>query len=149
VQHYVHHAAALATAGSADRPASRDRRGVRAGSRPRLRGPGALEDWLAQLPGREGWLCFVAFDGDEPAGAGALFVTGTVGWLGIGATVPKHRGKGAQSAVIAKRIEAAAALGCEILVSETGKPVDGRAGPPYRLVRAGFESAYVRRNYER
>jgi GNAT superfamily N-acetyltransferase len=111
--------------------------------------PDLFEDWLARLPGREGWHCFVAFDGDEPAGAGALYVTGTTGWLGIGATIPEHRGKGAQSALIVERIEAAAALGCEILITETGKPVNGRAGPSYRnLVRAGFEPAYVRPNYE-
>ena len=112
--------------------------------------PELFEGWLAQLPGREGWHCFVAFDGDQPAGAGALYVNGRIGWFGIGATIPEHRGKGSQSAVLAKRIEAATALGCEILVSETGKPVEGRAGPSYRnLVRAGFEPVYVRENYER
>lgn len=112
--------------------------------------PALFEDWLARLPGREGWHCLVAFDGDEPAGAGALYMTGTTGWLGVGATVPEHRGKGAQSALIAKRIELAAALGCELVVTETGEPIDGRAGPSYRnLVRAGFEPAYVRLNYER
>jgi GNAT superfamily N-acetyltransferase len=112
--------------------------------------PELFADWLARLPGRDGWHCFVAFDDDQPAGAGALYVTGKVGWLGVGATVPEHRGKGAQSASIAKRIETAAALGCEVVVTETGKPVEGRAGPSYRnLVRAGFGPAYVRANYER
>ena len=106
--------------------------------------------WLEPLPGRDGWHCFVAFDGDEPAGAGALYVTGKTGWLGIAATVPEHRGKGAQSAIIARRIEAAAALGCEIVVSETGEPVDGQPGPSYRnLVRTEFQPLYVRPNYER
>jgi GNAT superfamily N-acetyltransferase len=112
--------------------------------------PGTFVEWLARLPQRDGWHCFVAFDGDEPAGAGALFVTGTVGWLGIGATVPEHRGKGAQSALIAKRIEAAADLGCEVVVSETGKPIDDRAGPSYRnLMRAGLEPVYVRPSFQR
>jgi GNAT superfamily N-acetyltransferase len=111
--------------------------------------PDLFRDWLARLPGRPGWHCFVAFDGNQPAGAGALYVTGTTGWLGIGATVPEHRGKGAQSAIIAKRIEAAAALGCEVVVSETGEPIDGRPGPSYRnLLRAGLEPVYVRPNYE-
>jgi GNAT superfamily N-acetyltransferase len=111
--------------------------------------PELFADWLAALPGRDGWHCFVAFDGDEPAGAGALYVTGKVGWLGVGATVPEHRGKGSQSALIAKRIETAAELGCNVLVTETGKPIEGRPGPSYRnLVRAGFEPAYVRLNYE-
>jgi GNAT superfamily N-acetyltransferase len=112
--------------------------------------PDLFRNWLALLPAREGWHCFAAFDGDEPAGAGALYVTGETGWLGIGATVPEHRGKGAQSALIAKRIEAAAELGCEVVVSETGKPIDGRAGPSFRnLLRAGLEPVYVRPSFQR
>ena len=112
--------------------------------------PELFRGWLALLPARDGWHCFVAFDGDEPAGAGALYVAGKTGWVGIGATVPEHRGKGAQSALIAKRIEAAAELGCEVVVSETGKPIDGRAGPSYRnLVRAGLEPVYVRPSFQR
>jgi hypothetical protein len=112
--------------------------------------PALFDDWLACLPGREAWHCFVAFDGDVPAGAGALYVTDAIGWLGIGATVPEHRGKGAQSGNIARRIEAAAELGCELVVTETGAPVDGLPGPSYRnLTRAGFEPVYVRANYER
>jgi GNAT superfamily N-acetyltransferase len=112
--------------------------------------PDLFHGWLALLPARENWHCFVAFDGDEPAGAGALFVTGKVGWLGIGATVPEHRGKCAQTAIIAKRIEAAVQLGCELLVTETGKPIDGQAGPSYRnLMRAGLEPVYVRPSFQR
>jgi GNAT superfamily N-acetyltransferase len=112
--------------------------------------PDLFRDWLARLPSRDGWHCFVAFEATDPAGAGALYVTGKIGWLGIGATVPAHRGKGAQSALIAKRIEAAAELGCEVVVSETGKPIDGRAGPSYRnLMRAGLEPVYVRPSFQR
>jgi GNAT superfamily N-acetyltransferase len=112
--------------------------------------PNLFRDWLDRLPGRDGWHCFVAFDGDEPAGAGALFVTGTTGWLGVGATVPEHRGKGAQGAIIARRIAAARELGCDVVVTETGEPIEGRPGPSYRnLLRAGFEPVYVRPAYER
>src|SRR5262245_30972362 len=31
--------------------------------------------------GRPGWSCYVAYDGAQPAGAGALFVDDEVGWL--------------------------------------------------------------------
>ena len=103
---------------------------------------------LARLARRNGWQCFVAFDGDSPAGAGALFVCGRVGWSGIGATLPEHRGKGGQSALLAARINAAAEAGCEIVVTETGEPVDDMPNGSYRnIVRAGFEPVYVRRNY--
>jgi GNAT superfamily N-acetyltransferase len=110
--------------------------------------PDAFRSWLARLPAAAGWQCFVALAGDEPAGAGALYVTGEVGWLGIGATAPEHRGKGAQSALLARRIEAARAAGCAVVVTETGEPAEGRPGPSYRnILRAGFEPQYVRPNY--
>jgi GNAT superfamily N-acetyltransferase len=110
--------------------------------------PDLFLDWLLRLAGRDGWQCFAAFDGDRPAAAGALFVTGRVGWCGIGATVPEHRGKGGQGALLAARVWAAAEAGCEVVVTETGEPVDGLANGSYRnIVRAGFEPLYVRRNY--
>jgi hypothetical protein len=90
----------------------------------------------------------VAYDGGAPAAAGALFVTGRVGWTGIGATVPELRGKGGQSALLAARIKAASAAGCEVVVTETGEPVDGLPNGSYRnILRAGFEPVYVRANY--
>ena len=75
-------------------------------------------------------------------------MTGEVGWLGIAGTLPERRGRGAQSALIAARIEAARGAGCTVVVTETGVPVDGDEGPSYRnLRRAGFQPAYVRDNY--
>jgi GNAT superfamily N-acetyltransferase len=110
--------------------------------------PEFFRPWLARLAGRSGWQCFVAYDGDAPAAAGALFVTGRIGWNGIGATVPEHRGKGGQSALLAARIEAAADASCEVVVTETGEPVEGVPNGSYRnIVRAGFEPVYVRANY--
>jgi GNAT superfamily N-acetyltransferase len=110
--------------------------------------PDLFLDWLRRLADRDGWQCWVGFDGDRPAAAGALFVTGRVAWNGIGATVPEHRGKGGQGALLAARIRAAAEAGCEVVVTETGEPVDGLANGSYRnIVRAGFEPLYVRRNY--
>jgi GNAT superfamily N-acetyltransferase len=110
--------------------------------------PDVTRPLLERIPGREGWRCFAAFDGDTPAATGALFVTGSVGWVGAGGTLPEFRRRGAQGALLAARIEAGVAAGCETLVTETGEPVEGRPGSSYRnLVRAGFEPLYVRQNY--
>jgi GNAT superfamily N-acetyltransferase len=110
--------------------------------------PAVFRDWLRPLARRPGWHCFVAFDGEAPAGAGALYVAGTVGWIGIGATVPEQRGKGAQSALLAARIAAAADAACDVVVTETEEPVGGRPNGSYRnILRAGFEPRYVRANY--
>jgi GNAT superfamily N-acetyltransferase len=112
--------------------------------------PGLFGPWLARLPGREGWHCYVGFDGETPAASGALYVTGEVGWLGLAATVPEHRGKGAQGAILSARIEAAADAGCSVVVTETGEPRNGQPGASYRnILRAGFEPQYVRANYVR
>lgn len=110
--------------------------------------PGPFCDWLAGLPGRDPWRCFVAYEAGEPAGAGALFVSGDVGWLGFGATRPEFRRRGAQSAILAARIRRAAELGCTLVVTETGELVDDRPANSYRnILRAGFEPQYLRANY--
>ncbi len=111
-----------------------------------------LPEWTAPLAanvvGRPGWSCFVAYDGEAPAGAGALFVHQTAGWLGFGATLPAYRGRGAQSAILAARIEDARQQGCSIVITETGELEEGRPSSSYRnIVRAGFREAGVRPNY--
>jgi GNAT superfamily N-acetyltransferase len=82
--------------------------------------PPEVAPWFAGLPGRPGWSCLVALDGDEPVAAGALYAAGGAGWLALGATRPAHRGRGAQPALIAARIRRAAELGCRLVVAETG-----------------------------
>jgi GNAT superfamily N-acetyltransferase len=104
--------------------------------------------WLAALFARPGWTCFVAFAGDVPAAAGTLFVHRGVGWLSLAATLPEFRRRGAQSALLAERIRAAAELGCSLVVGETGALEEGRESNSYRnIIRAGFEPVYDRPNY--
>ena len=110
--------------------------------------PASTEATIAGVPALEGWSCYVAYDGDEPAAAGALFVSGEVGWLGFAATLPEHRRKGGQGAILAARIDRARELGIRTLVTETGVRQEGRASNSYRnILRSGFEEAYVRENY--
>jgi GNAT superfamily N-acetyltransferase len=91
--------------------------------------------------------CFLALDGDEPVAAAVLHVAGSVGWLGAGATLPEHRGRGAQSALLAERIRLAGELGCTTVTTETGELVPDRPSASYRnIVRAGFRELYVRPN---
>jgi GNAT superfamily N-acetyltransferase len=111
-----------------------------------------MPDWTkplaANVVGRPGWSCHVAYDGDAPAGAGALFVHERVGWLGLGATLPQFRGRGAQSAILAARIEEARRIGCTAVTTETGELEDSRPSSSYRnIVRAGFREEGVRKNY--
>jgi GNAT superfamily N-acetyltransferase len=110
--------------------------------------PERLKPLAANVVGRPGWSCYVAYDGEAPAGAGALFTQERVGWLGFGATLPEYRGRGAQSAILAARIEDARTQGCSTVVTETGALEDGKPSNSYRnILRAGFREAYVRPNY--
>jgi GNAT superfamily N-acetyltransferase len=110
--------------------------------------PELLRPRLEQIPGEPRWHCFVAFAGDAPAATGAVFITGDVGWLGMAGTLPEFRRRGAQSALLAARIDAAREAGCTVVVTETGEAVEGRPSNSYRnIVRAGFEPVYVRENY--
>jgi GNAT superfamily N-acetyltransferase len=110
--------------------------------------PELLRPRLEQLPGLPGWHCFVAFGAGVPAATGAVFVTGEVGWLGMAGTLPEFRRRGAQSSLLAARIDTARETGCNVVVTETGEAVEGRASNSYRnIVRAGFEPVYVRQNY--
>jgi GNAT superfamily N-acetyltransferase len=103
--------------------------------------------WIGALAGREGWHCYVAFDGDEPAGTGSIYLRGRAGWLGFAGTDPRFRGRGAQSALLAARVRRAAEAGCEVVTTETGEQVEGRPSRSYRnILRAGFREAYLRPN---
>ena len=109
--------------------------------------PPGFADWIGAIAGRPGWTWLVAWSGDDAAGVGALFAHGEVGWLGFGATRPEHRGRGAQGAILAGRIERARELGLRRLVTETGAPREGGPGPSYRnILRAGFREIEVRPN---
>jgi GNAT superfamily N-acetyltransferase len=99
---------------------------------------------LATAPGSGGWTAFLARDGDEPAAAAAVWVDPPAAYFGFAATLPEHRGKGAQGALFAARIERALALGCTTLVTETGELRDGSPSSSYRnILRLGFEPRHV------
>ncbi|CCQ74826.1 GNAT family N-acetyltransferase [Magnetospira sp. QH-2] len=108
----------------------------------------AAESGLAGLVGRPGWHIFMAFEGDTPAAAGALFIKDGVGWCDWGATDPAFRCRGAQSAILARRIKTAFENGCRLLGTCTGEDVPGDPQHSYRNIeRSGFKAAYLRDNY--
>jgi hypothetical protein len=103
--------------------------------------------FFGALAGHPGWTLFLARDGNDVAAAAALFLQNGVGWLGFGGTRPEFRGKGAQNALIAARIEHGRALGAQALTTETGERVPDRPSGSYRnILRAGFTEAYLRPN---
>jgi GNAT superfamily N-acetyltransferase len=99
----------------------------------------------ARSAGRDGFFHYMAFDGRCPVAIAALCIYEDIGYLMAAATAESHRKRGAQLALIAKRVERAERSGCSILVSETLYMIEHS----YRnLQRAGFEEAYEKEIYE-
>ncbi|MGQ5262647.1 GNAT family N-acetyltransferase [Micromonospora sp. ZYX-F-536] len=91
---------------------------------------------------------YAAWDGDEMVAAANLFVHGAVASLNTGATLPTHRGRGAQSALLAARAAAATAAGCRWVTAETGRPQPGTSNPSLNnLLRLGLTPLYERQNW--
>lgn len=107
-----------------------------------------VERWMAALVGRPGWRHYLAFDRDEPVATAAVFLAGGWAWLGPAATLPTHRRRGAQQALLELRIRDARALGARGFSVETAEDRPDRPVASFRnCVRAGFEVAYARPNY--
>ncbi len=107
-----------------------------------------VRPWFAALAGRTGWATYLALDSDVPVAAATLRVGGGTAWAGFGATLPEHRGRGAQQLLLAARVRDAAEEGCRRIVLETGEEADGRPiGSGRNALRTGFRAAYRRTNY--
>jgi GNAT superfamily N-acetyltransferase len=109
---------------------------------------GDPETPMAAMVGAPGWHCFLAWAEDTPAATGSLYVDGTTAWLGVGFTHPDFRRRGAQSALLAARVEAARTLGATVMTTETGERLPDRPASSYNnILRAGFREAYLRPNW--
>lgn len=110
--------------------------------------PTTLLPVIAAPVGLPGWNHYIAWEGTSPAAAAALMVRGATGWLGIGGTRPEFRGRGAQSALIARRVRDGSKLGCTMFVAETWKERPDAPNPSYHnMLHTGFVMAYDRPNY--
>lgn len=98
--------------------------------------------------GLVGWRHYFAMDGGRPVAAAAMRVRDDVAWCGFAGTMPDHRRRGAQSALLARRVRDAAAAGCTWVTCETMADAAERPSPSFRnMTRLGFEMAYLRTNH--
>ena len=108
----------------------------------------AAQPLAAALVGRPGWYIFMTFDDETPAGSGALFVKDGIGWCDWATTDPAFRGRGSQSAALARRVGEALDMGCRLIGTETGEAVPGDPQHSYNnILRAGFVETEVRANF--
>jgi GNAT superfamily N-acetyltransferase len=94
--------------------------------------------------GAPGFFHYVAYVAGRPIGSAALQVHDDVGHLCMAFTAEADRRRGAQQALIARRIETATKLGCRTLVSETLSFLKSSLG---NLRRAGFTPVYDKQVY--
>jgi len=107
-------------------------------------------EFFARLPGRDGWRCYAAKVDGEAQGCAAMLIEDGIAEFGVAATLEGARGRGCQTALLHRRIEDAAAAGCRTLLVETGERVPDRPSASYRnILKAGFEEAYLRPNWQR
>jgi hypothetical protein len=90
---------------------------------------------------------YIAWEGDTAAAVGILSLVDKIGHLNSAATLPEFRGRGAQGAIMARRIQDGIRLGCKSFITETWDP-GGEINHSYNnMLRHGFELAYRRANW--
>ncbi len=98
--------------------------------------------------GRDDMRVYGAFDGDELISVAMLCVSGEIAALAGAATVSAARGRGAQGALMARRINDAAAAGCRWVSTETGSETEDEPNPSlHNMRRAGLTELYERTNW--
>jgi hypothetical protein len=95
--------------------------------------------------GRPHWHHWGAFDGGRLLSAGILYVHDEVGRLFTAGTFPDHRGRGAQGALLVRRMHEARALGCRWVTAETAEDLPEKPNPSvHNLTRLGFRLLHRR-----
>jgi hypothetical protein len=98
--------------------------------------------------GKPGWRHYLAYDGERPVSAAAIFIKGEIGWLGFGCTLESHRKRGGQAALLARRIQDGLAFGCKWFVTETEEDTPESPNPSYHnMFSSGFKPAAICSNY--
>jgi hypothetical protein len=91
---------------------------------------------------------FAAWDGDEMVAAADPYVDRDIGSFNATSTLPGYRSRGAQTALIAACIKAAAEAGCRWVVAETGVLDEGMSSASLdNLKGAGLPPHYVGQNW--
>ena len=90
------------------------------------------------------WRFFMTSVDGVPAGGGALFLDGETATLAGGATLPPMRGRGCQSLLLQRRLDEAAAAGCEIVFGRS----KSRGVSQHNMQKAGLTAVYTKSIWE-
>ncbi|HKW12556.1 MAG TPA: hypothetical protein VJO33_19365 [Gemmatimonadaceae bacterium] len=110
--------------------------------------PEGLGPGIRSTIGRREWRFYLVHDDARPIAGAALYTRGKHAWCGLGATIESDRKRGAQTALLARRLSDAAALGCEWVSADTVAETADRPNSSYRnMRRVGFSELYERPNF--
>jgi ribosomal protein S18 acetylase RimI-like enzyme len=108
----------------------------------------SVREWLVDQTERDSWSVFGAFDGESMVACAAMYLTGDSAELLGATTLPNARRRGAQTALLAERLRAAARRGVRWVSTEVSAASDGeRVSSIRNLRRLGFVELYERRNW--
>jgi GNAT superfamily N-acetyltransferase len=110
--------------------------------------PPVFHAWNEHLPLIDEWSGYAAFDGDRIVAVAYLFVRGDRAAMMGAATLPEARGRGAQTALLAHRLAAAAAKGARVAQSHSWVAAAGsRNSSLENMLKAGLAVSHDRRNF--
>lgn len=110
--------------------------------------PPSMAPGFNSTVGMVGWRHYLAMENAQPVAAAVLRIGSDVAWCGFAGTLPTHRRRGAQSALLARRIHDAAAAGCAWVTCETMADTTERPSQSFRnMTRLGFDVAYMRSSF--
>lgn len=103
---------------------------------------------VSSTMGHDRWHHYVVFDGSTPLAGAAMFTHDRGAFLGLAATHPEARGRGAQTLLLTRRMLDAKKLGCEWVTAGTAPDTEARPNPSFRnMLRAGMRLLYHQPKY--
>ena len=102
--------------------------------------PGAVGDIFSDMAQAPGFSQYLARRANQPAGGASMRIHDGIAQLCGAATLPEHRRRGVQTALLHHRLAIAAAAGCDLAVVTTAPGSKSQEN----VQRLGFELLYVR-----
>ncbi|HEX6598250.1 MAG TPA: GNAT family N-acetyltransferase [Gemmatimonadaceae bacterium] len=106
--------------------------------------PEELRYGIVSTIGEPGWHFYFAMADERPVAGAAMFIYGGGAWLGLAGTLPEYRNRGAQTALLIRRMQDARRVGCRWVTAEAF-PESGEPNPSLRnMKRLGLRELYQR-----
>ena len=110
----------------------------------------AVTQILRHAPQAGGFTLWMAYEGERPVATSLTHIRGEAAWFGWAATLPSHRKRGLQSALLWHGLRDARERGCRWMTAETAIGTLEMPDASYRNMRRfGFVELYRRHGYLR